>query len=121
MAALNKALQDMFTANSSSGQMSSTQFSAWAESSNLTDARCTTTDMGLIFSGVKLGKKTTINYDRFMEACRKRAMKKEITFQALIQTAGGDEVRVEEVQMESEPEHEPEPAAAPAPAPAPAP
>ena len=59
--------------------------------------------LGLIFASVLLGKKKSINYDRFQEACRKVAMEKELTFQALIQTATGGEVAVEEVQMAPEP------------------
>ena len=43
----------------------------------------------LIFSSVKLGKKTVLNYDRFQEACRKMAGKSGCTYQVRRHIRGG--------------------------------
>ena len=44
----------------------------------------------LIFSSVKLGKKTVLNYDRFQEACRKMAGKSGCTYQVRRRTHARD-------------------------------
>lgn len=53
------------------------------------DLNLSSADVGLVFSSVKLGGKKEINFTVFMEACRKVALKKEVTFTELVQQARG--------------------------------
>ena len=45
--------------------MSSEQLQTFAEECGLCDKRMSRSDVGMIWQGVKLGKKNTINFDRF--------------------------------------------------------
>jgi len=119
MAKLSQQLEDLFKKYcAGEPQMAEAQFKTFVTDGGLADARLTEAEAGLIFLSVILGKKKTINFERFQEAVRKVSMKKEMTFQALIQTAAGEDVKTEDVAA---PPAAPEPEAAAAPAPAPAP
>jgi tetratricopeptide (TPR) repeat protein len=66
------------------------QFVFLISGSDLIDKSCSETDCGLIFASVRVGKKTTLNFDRFTEAIRKIAVKKEMTYQELVQQASAN-------------------------------
>jgi len=70
--------------------MSSGQLQSFAEESGLCDKKMSTGDVGLVFQSVKLGKKNTLNFDRFQEAIRKMAIQKEITYQEIINEAASN-------------------------------
>lgn len=53
----------------------------------------------MVFESVKLGKKKTLNYDRFQEAARKICVARECTYQELIQIARGEQPASETVQL----------------------
>jgi hypothetical protein len=59
----------------------------------LIDKKLSENDVRMIFQSVKLGKKTTLSFDRFEEACRKIAIHKEVAYQELFHHA----VRVRDV------------------------
>ena len=102
MALLAQQLADIFKKYcAGEPQMSEAQFKEFVTGTGLADARLTEKEAGLIFHSVLLGKKKTINYDRFQEAVRKLSMKKEMTYQALIQTAAGEAVVVQDVPAEA--------------------
>jgi hypothetical protein len=54
---------------------------SFAVECNLLDKSLKKSEIGLIFDSVKLVKKTTLNLDRFREAVRRMAVKKEVTYQ----------------------------------------
>jgi hypothetical protein len=64
-----------------------TQFVEFATLTGLTGKKCSSVDCAMIFQAVKLGKKTTLNLDRFTEAVRKFAVKSELTYQEIVQCA----------------------------------
>jgi hypothetical protein len=61
----------------------------FAADAALLDSKLTASEVGLIFSGVKLQKKEELGYGQFVEAVRKMAAKKGVTYQELIQAAEG--------------------------------
>jgi len=61
----------------------------------LFDKKLTGDGCGLIFSKVKLGKKSTLKFDRFQEACRMMATMKGITYQNLVQLATGQDMNTD--------------------------
>lgn len=69
-----------------------------AVNSNILDRRLTAPEVRLIFQSVKLGSDEFVGWDRFQEAVRKMAVKKEVTFQILVQTlchnSGGQNLRI---------------------------
>jgi tetratricopeptide (TPR) repeat protein len=67
--------------------MNETQFVEFATLTGLTGKKCSSVDCAMIFQAVKLGKKTTLNFDRFTEAVRKIAVKSELTYQEVVQCA----------------------------------
>ena len=70
--------------------MSSEQLQTFAEECGVCGgSRMTRKNVGMVFQAVKLGRKTTLNFDRFQEAIRRIAISKEITYQELINSAAG--------------------------------
>jgi hypothetical protein len=94
MQALHDALSDIFIAFCASGagqtgsqDMDGRKFAKFAKDTHLIDKKCTSTDIGLIFTRVKLKGKRTINFTTFQNAVRQIAIKKGRTYQELIMTA----------------------------------
>jgi hypothetical protein len=69
--------------------VSSAALTQFASECNLLNKDLKDLDVELTFQAVKLGKKETLNFDRFKEACRKMAVKRECTYHVLIQIATG--------------------------------
>jgi serine/threonine protein kinase len=78
--------------NKDTGGVTSAGLLAFAVECNLLEKRLTKNDVGLIFDSVKLGKKTSLSFDRFKEAVRKMAVKKEVTYQELAKEAMGKDI-----------------------------
>eukprot|EP00935_MAST-01C_sp_MAST-1C-sp1_P001630 g1630.t1 len=89
MAALHGSLEGMFHKYKDGAGITVTGCQKFAVETGLLDDKLTVSEVQMIFAGVKLGKE--LNYDRFQEAVRKMAQKKEITYQELIQMASGAE------------------------------
>jgi CRP-like cAMP-binding protein len=80
-----RALYETFICTDES--MDSEALQNFARDCNLIEPKLRPNDVDLIFVGVKLGKKSTLSFDRFQEACRKMAMKKEVTYAELVHQA----------------------------------
>ena len=59
---------------------------------HLIDGKLKATDCSMIFSKVKVGKKSELSFERFQEACRMMCTQKAVTYQNLIQIATGQDV-----------------------------
>jgi Ca2+-binding EF-hand superfamily protein len=77
--------------------MTAAQLVKMATERDMLDKNLTVSAISLCFSSTKVGKKADLNYDRFQEAFRKMAVKKEMTYQACVQLCTGAEVKTEEV------------------------
>ena len=60
------------------------QLQQFAQEGNLVDKKLTVPAIGLTFDGVVVGNKPGLKFPRFMEACRRLAVEKEITYQNLV-------------------------------------
>lgn len=68
-------------------KMDEAGFKAFAAAGGISgsgDGAISVADVGMAFQAVKVGKKAVLNYDRFKEAARKLAMKKELTYHELV-------------------------------------
>jgi len=78
-----RKLFDMF--RGSAAGLDSANFASFAVDCMLVDKAFSQTDATMIFSKVKLGKKTELSFDRFEEAVRQIAVAKNLTFNECIQ------------------------------------
>ena len=63
-------------------------FKAFAAAGGIVADDLSAADVGMIFTSVKVGKKPALNFDRFKEAVRKLAMKKELTYHEMVFSMG---------------------------------
>jgi hypothetical protein len=97
MGVLDDSLKALFDACATDGQIDQTGLIQFAESSKLLNAKLTNKDVGMIYSSTKLGGKQTLSFERFQEAIRKMAAKRQTTYQELVQIACGNEPESETV------------------------
>ena len=81
MALLHSSLEAMFHKFKDGSGIPQAGCVKFAKNTGLLDAKLSEADITMIFAGVKLGKKEELNFDRFQEAVRKMAQKKEVTYQ----------------------------------------
>jgi hypothetical protein len=95
MEALHEALHavfDEYAEGDPPPSINVAQLQKLVEDKGLADAHLSPTDVDLIFTSTKLGKKTELNFERFQEAFRKIAMKKKSTYQnCVLEMMGGDD------------------------------
>jgi hypothetical protein len=72
-----------------------------AVESNLLDKRTTSNDIDLIFQKVKVGKKDTLNKERFMETIRQIAIKKEVEYVQVLSAGTRAQMELEAVKNQS--------------------
>jgi serine/threonine protein phosphatase PrpC/CRP-like cAMP-binding protein len=87
MAGLNLALMGIFGTWAPDGEIDDANLQALSKACGWMEPSCNPGDISMIFASTKLGKKKTLKFERFQEACRKIATKKGITYQELVQIA----------------------------------
>jgi hypothetical protein len=83
---LDESLRGMFVhhcASTTSG-MDSAGFLKFVDEIGLPNQKQAQKQAGTIFQSVRVGRKDTINYDRFQEAIRRLAVKMDITYQEVV-------------------------------------
>lgn len=92
-AARMKDLFDEFSeVDSGTGKdvMDSATLTRFCKECNLLNAKLTTSDVGLVFERVKVGKRKWVDFRGFEEACRHFAMKRQMPYQELMDSAAAN-------------------------------
>ena len=80
-----REIYEHFCTRSGKSYVTRGQLQQFATESNLCDDKKLTTDeVGLVFDRVVVGKKPGLKFPRFMEATRRIAIEKQITYQSLV-------------------------------------